>query len=106
MIFASGKSLTSDISSTPLAALVVVVETWRLELPECHSRITLGYFTFNVLVPYPPLVIVMRLYGRNICYVAILIPETADLLELCVVAGMVGRAHHPVLIHAKVGSLS
>ncbi len=37
----------------------------------------------------------MRLYGRNICYAAILIPETADLLELCVVAGMVGRAHHP-----------
>ncbi len=50
MIFASGKSLTGDISRTPLAALVVVVETWRLELPEGHSRIAFGYFTFNVLV--------------------------------------------------------
>ncbi len=60
---------------------VVVGEAWRLELPEGHPRIALGYYTLKTLLIFPQHDIVKRLYGRY-SYVVILIPETADLLDL------------------------
>ncbi len=64
-----------------VADVVFVVEAWRLELPEGHPRITLGYFTLKALLFYPPHAIVMRLHGRD-SYVVILVPDMADLLGL------------------------
>ncbi len=46
-----------------------------------HRRIALGYLTLKALLLYPPHAKVMRLHERD-SYVAILIPETADLLGL------------------------
>ncbi len=56
--------------------------------PEAHSRIALGYFTFEALLVYPP-------HGHDVSYVVILISETVDLLGLLKLAGMVGRIRNP-----------
>ncbi len=41
-----------------LSAMVAVV-AWRLELTEGHSKITLVYFTLNVLLLNPPQIYVV-----------------------------------------------
>ncbi len=53
-----------------------------------HPKVTLEHRL--ALLFYPPHAILMRLHGRG-SYVVILIPETADLLGLREVAGLVGR---------------
>ncbi len=58
---------------------IVVVEAWRLELTR---RTALGYFTLKALLLYPTYAIIVKLHGRDVSYVAIFLPETADLLGL------------------------
>ncbi len=44
-----------------------------------NSSIAFGYFVLKALLIHPA---VMRLYRRDVSYVVILIPETADVLSL------------------------
>ncbi len=63
--------------------------------PKGNPRIALGYFILKALLLYPPNAVAMRLHRHDGSHVVILIPETADLLGLREVTGLVGWICHP-----------
>ncbi len=69
--------------------------------PEGHPRLAPGYFTLKASLLYPLHAIVIRLHRRN-SYVVILIAETANLLGLREVAGLIGRKKNLVSMRLSI----
>ncbi len=63
-----------------------------LELTGIHPTTVLSYLTCKALMIYPPQATVMRMHGRDVSYVVIFIPETAD-LPACSVGSFTQDAH-------------
>ncbi len=83
----------------------LVVEAWRLGLTRRSPWNSAWLLYLKALLLYSPHAMVKRLHRRDVCYAVILIPQTADLLGLCEVAGLVGRIRPGCPVPATGGSL-
>ncbi len=69
-------------TASMLLMVLLILRHGVWSAPYGHPRIALDYLTLKALLIYPPHAIVMRMYGLDVCYVDILLPEAAVLLGL------------------------